>query len=472
MNKKLIYLLILAFVVFDLGYSFIQYLSLPLDGDMAWNLLPFKEVKNILNSPFGFDAFLKDTTYPNPNRFFCHWTYRTYLILFPLYLQNFISPVESVYVACAIAQLLTHVLLLYLLSSIVTGKLNGFKIEFWIVAALLTPLFQINGYDVHMGIIDKSTTYTFFYALPCVYLLIYFLPFIFSHFHNKKIIPDYLKFIWLLLIPLVCLSGPLNTGIALVFSLILLIKKTHQFLTTQTKGSLRIKLIDYLKFFSIDYWIFIVPVSLGSIYSLYVGSFNDLTIGNKIPLLDAYSLLPKGIYYLVSQKLGIPLLLIVLFINWFVINKNYRDTPYGIKILSYYKYVGYFALIYILMLPLGGYRPYRPNILRYDTILPITLSLLFLYALGALFILKNITKKNQYKYIFFLVIVCINYTLVDEPQFDRNECEKQALTEIYLSNDCDYKNDYGCSVLTWGKNITNADIATNKELLRIWNICP
>jgi hypothetical protein len=49
------------------------------------------------------------------------------------------------------------------------------KLDFLFAAILITPLFQTNGYRSYMGIIDPATTYTFFYALPTILILIYLL---------------------------------------------------------------------------------------------------------------------------------------------------------------------------------------------------------------------------------------------------------------------------------------------------------
>lgn len=77
-----------------------------------------------------------------------------------------------------------------------------------------------------MGIIDPSVSYTFFYAFPCVLLLMYLMPIILQHFHGKK--PLHKVFIKLLWIPfsfVICLSGPLNPGIVLIFSILMFLDR-------------------------------------------------------------------------------------------------------------------------------------------------------------------------------------------------------------------------------------------------------
>lgn len=62
--------------------------------------------------------------------------------------------------------------------------------------------------------------------------------------------------------------------------------------------------------------------------------------------------------------------------------------------INLFKWIGVFSLFYILLLPLGGYRDYRPNVLRHDTILPITLSLIFVLV-KQLFILSINSQNNR-----------------------------------------------------------------------------
>ena len=57
-----------------------QHYSMPLDGDMAGGIVPAEDVKLILNDPFGISVITDNAVYPNPNRYFAHWTFFTYFI--------------------------------------------------------------------------------------------------------------------------------------------------------------------------------------------------------------------------------------------------------------------------------------------------------------------------------------------------------------------------------------------------------
>ena len=85
MNRQIIYCILLLLLLADLGYSFAQHLSQPLDGDMAWNIVPGDDVKPILESPLGTGVILANKSYPNPNRFFCHYFMREYFVTIPLF---------------------------------------------------------------------------------------------------------------------------------------------------------------------------------------------------------------------------------------------------------------------------------------------------------------------------------------------------------------------------------------------------
>lgn len=69
-----------------------------------------------------------------------------------------------------------QVVLLFLLATYATRTINILRLDFIVAVTLIAPKFQTNGYRSYMGVIAPSTTYTFFYALPCTFLLGYFLP--------------------------------------------------------------------------------------------------------------------------------------------------------------------------------------------------------------------------------------------------------------------------------------------------------
>lgn len=118
---KFILLLCLLCVAADVVYSFLQYIHLPLDGDMAGGIIPFPEVEKILQHPLGLAALWSEP-YPNPNRFFSHWAFYYYFNIMPYVLQVFFHPIESVYIACGLIKTVVHIALLYLMATSISGK--------------------------------------------------------------------------------------------------------------------------------------------------------------------------------------------------------------------------------------------------------------------------------------------------------------------------------------------------------------
>ena len=200
-----------------------------------------------------------------------------------------------------------------------------------------------------MGIIDPSTTYTFFYALPMILILIYFAPLFFKHFYGLEL--KRIKYIWIPLSLISCLSGALNPGISLVVSLLIFIYYFYQNLNNSSIQNKFIKLKTAIQNIPNDYYFYLIPICVFSLYSLFLGRYNSVNISNEIPLSVLYSKLPKGIYYLFTQKLGFPMLFLVLAINTLIIYYKFR-TEEGRQILNTFKWIGFFALIYILLCPL------------------------------------------------------------------------------------------------------------------------
>lgn len=467
--KKVGFILMLGFLLLDLGYSFQQHLAQPLDGDMAWNLLPAAEVQPILESPFGLLA-IQGETYANPNRFFCHWSFREYLTEVPHFLQQWVEPVDSVYLACALAKLAIQLGVLVLLACLITGHFKFWHFDFLLAAVLVTPFFQTNGYRTYMGIIDPSTTYTFFYALPCLVLLVYLVPFFWQLFHGRRLLKaGWLKLVWLFWAIVVCLSGPLNPGVVLTAVLLLGIQHLRTNWSRSEKGGGLGKMKSLVAFAPHYWWFFLVPISLLAVYSLWLGSFNSLSIANKVPVVELYAKLPAGVYYQFTQKLGFPVLLLAIGINIWLIKTKFKGEKKQ-RILSLFQWVGLFCLCYLLLLPLGGYRDYRPLVLRYDTIMPVTIALMLLFGISSHYLLHQFRDGSSWRYGVFIVTIAAIFTFADEPEFDNNFCERNALAVIAASTESVVILEEDCSVLDWETIQSPERSQENGRLLTVWGI--
>ena len=188
-------------------------------------------------------------------------------------------------------------------------------------------------------------------------------------------------------------------------------------------------------------------------------------------LFELYSRIPEGLWYPLTKKLGFPVLLMIIGLNCFFI-RRYFHTDEAKKILNIFKWIGVFSLLYILLLPLGGYRGYRPNVLRYDTIMPITVSLIFIFGISTLFLIKNLKGIQRICYIPLITGVLLFYTINDEQHFDKNKCERNALKEIAASKDSIVRLHGDCKVLSWQKITKPEDSGLYAELLTLWNVSP
>lgn len=437
--------MLLALFLVDTGYSGWMYYHQPLDGDMAWNILPDPDVAYILQDPLGVRVWREGATYPNPNRFFCHWLMREYYLHVPYALQYIMDPIRSVYWAGALVKISVHVAILYLLTVMVTGRRNPLNIKFLIVLGCLFPLMQINGYRSYMGVVDGSTTYTFFYALPAVFLLMYLLPFARWLRGGSAVVAWWRMALLLPLGVVVCLSGPLNPGAVGVLAILAIAQQIIGRGRRMPRGLVILGI-----------W-----VAGWAAYSLLLGRYNSLTIENALPLLDRYARLPRGIAGILTGKLGYGLLVALVLINYLIGRK--AATSFD----KLYRYILLFSLLYLLLLPLGGYREYREFIVRYDTVLPVTLALFFLYGYTTLRLLRSGVGRWYY---LIPIAAAVVYTLADKPRSEAYACEVASLRVLSETQRNTVVFPHNCSVVWWGPIHDPATSLPNARLLQLWNI--
>jgi len=470
MLRKVIYIILLIFLLTDVGFSFLQHYTMRLDGDMAGGIVPAADVKPVLKDPFGVAVLLKKKSYPNPNRFFSHQLLYSYFNKAPLFLQRFVEPIDSVYLSCALVKISIQIGLILLLGIFISGTKNLLRMDLIMAIALITPLFQTNYYRMDIGIIDKSTTYTFFYALPFLFLLLYFCPLVFQLYHNKSIFSNWsIKILWIPLAVVVCLSGPLNPGVALLFSLLVIFAVTRKTYVQSNKKGFVKKCVDAITCIPKMYWYYLLPIDLFAIYSLYIGQHDSIYIENSIPFSDLYIKLLNGIVHQLVQNLGLQILLLVIATNIILIQYQYKTEEVQ-RILRSFQWLGLFSLMYILLLPLGGYRYWRPTIVRYDTLIPVTIGLMFTFGSSTLFLLKRMADGQKTLYTSVVVLILLLFTVADKPHFDTNLCERSALKQISESQDTVVKLQDSCAVLSWKKIIKPEDSELNAQLLQIWRI--
>lgn len=467
--NKYIYLILVFFLIVDLSYSSYQHFHLPLNGDIS-GIISSKEKKEAFDDPFGINVFTKNERHINPNRFFAYWTVSNYMLHMPILLQNFTTAINSVYLSCALAKIIIQIFIIYLLAIYISGCRNIFKMDFLIAATLITPLFQTLGYNRTMGIIDQSIIYTFFYALSLGLLLLFFLPFFNSIYRNKP-----LKFsltmtiLMAIFIIVLSFNGPLIPGIVMIICPIILFRIVLDNYQKIELISFHERIIQSILKTNVYLLIFFIGISLLSLYSIYIGQNNSLNFENSVSISERFSLLPKGILSILTSKLGLPLLLLMIIINSIVIRNHYYSEQ-SKKILNLLKWIFLFAIIYIFLLPFGGYRIYRPFILRYDTFMPITLGLMFIFGISTLFLIKNISAKYKMIYIISVFIYILIFTIADKSDTTNYLCERHAIENIAESPDNIVELNSNCPVMDWRKIIDYKQSELNAELFQYWNI--
>jgi len=459
-KKRYFLFLLIALILLDTAYSFYQHVAKPLDGDLIPIITYASQYQELAGEPFGWKAIQEGISYGGVNRFFVHAYLAHYFNTVPLFLQHFFSPVDSLFIASGFSKMISHVLLILLLSMMVAKVHHLRDRRFWYAAAIIVPLFQSGGHFYkYFGLVDQSITYNSFYALPISLLLLFFKPYyslLNDRQQNIKVIPLIGLYLLAIILPF---SGPLITGVVLVAATLL---GTKIGLDLWKKG--RSALLEIATFRNSFPLILLVLLCL---YSLYLGRYNAEQDSNAVSILERYSRLPLGLYYLFSQKLAYPILFLMIALNFFLLKKYQLEKA---QLYSIMKWLGFFALLYLLLLPLGGYRWYRPNLLRKDTFLPVALAIAFIYAYSSYLIVQNKDFHYRRIYLSLLLIMAFIFTYADELDQKPYQCQKAALIEIAESPQEVIKLKEDCTILTWYPVPEPAQSKRIMEQLKDWNI--
>jgi hypothetical protein len=209
------------------------------------------------------------------------------------------------------------------------------------------------------------------------------------------------------------------------------------------------------------------------LYSLYIGRHNTENLMATLPLGQRYQLVPLGIWEELTSKLGLPLLVLGCVANVQLIRRKLPPTAEGQRIVQVLRYLGWFTLVYIALLPLGGYRNYRPLILRHDSILPVTVGFIGFYALSACYLLSQLQGRSRQWYTAAVVIIAFIFTNADRKLHlkNNNTLEREALAILSQAGHTPVvKLPQKCSVMSWGPVSRPYESLTNVELLKHWGI--
>lgn len=440
--------------MYDIGRSFNQHLHMPLDGDLALIVLPADCFKAAMKDPFGIHASVYGETYHASNRAFAHWTMSVYFKTIPFAFQLFSPPLESIYLSAALAKILFQLLIAYMLARYANPF--TFRVTNLIIGiAILMPLFQTGGFNQYIGIIDQSITYSFFYALPVALLLVFFFPFYRYFLSNESLNFGVTKHLmWLLLSVFLSFNGPLTCAIVVtVVTCIFLVLFIYK-VTGVKPFSIDKTVRNYLLFFG-----------LLSLYSLYVGTFNVENFSTPMPIHMRYLHLINGLEKIFMGNLAFPLLILFTVVNVAILNKHVTAS----KIMWLVFPIIFYCLFYTLLLPLGGYRIYRPDVMRNDTAIPLIICCFFLIVFTTQKVLEQ-SFKLKYLYITLLLGLSLSFHLSDGHISSRNQSEKKAILEIAASKKQTVViNDY-CTILSYKPITDSLESDIHMKLLHYYGV--
>ena len=440
-----------------------------LDGDMCPIIMPSDSYQKVLTDPFGFNVWNNNESYPATNRFFIHWFMQMYFKNIPFLFQNFTTPINSIYISLSLARTLIQVLIIYLLANYTSESKNIFNKKFLIAALIITPFFQISGYSNWIGITYNSISYTFFYGLPFIFILLFFKPFYKLYFNKIKIkFNIFTHTLLLVMLLIISFGGPLGPPIILLICPTILYYFFQKNYKLFSSLSLNKRVINSIKVIPKPILIHFSLAILLSLYSIYLGSYNSENLWFYMSIIDRYKLLPKGFWELVTCKLGLPLIILTATINSIIISKIKDDIAH--KLILVAKIIGLLSLVYILLLPLGGYRAYRPNIIRHDTFSPVTIALIFLFGITSLYLLHYFRGVFKKIYILIMIIIIFIFTNADRIDLKGNECERQALKTLADSPEQIVRLQTWCNVMEWNRITDYKNSELNCKLLKYWHI--
>jgi len=401
-NRKWIKFLVFLFVAIDVFYSFYQYFLAPFDGDFSGGVLPDSELLPLFSDPFGFKVIFTEGGHANPNRYFSHYLFYSYFGLMPSFLEQFFNPVDSLYLSAALLKIAVHVSFIIVLTKLMKRVLPNVSI--YIFVLVIVVLLQQNGYGRYICLVDKSISYLFFYGLPllgvCVAILLWF-----NRSHRGGAF-------WItisILVAILSFSGPLAAPVLCIFFSMVLVKLVKE------------KKLNHQELLFIFWTLFC------GMYSFILGFRNTVYFEEVLSLSGRYSVLPKGLWYMLTQR---PWFFIILF--QFMIFIFFRGLKR--KDVSVISWVVIGVFLYLILLPLGGYRPYRPNIIRFDTFAPVLVCILIGVGVLEHKLFFLIYKKNRILAVGNLLLFLFVFQNADHLPRNTNKTEREDLTRIINSN--------------------------------------
>ncbi len=381
----------------------------------------------------------------------------------------------SLYLSAALIKIISHLGILVVLTSWINQSKKFWSLDTLAIASLVTVFFQYSlesGYYAKMGIIDGSVVYAFSYAFAFIFVLLYMQPFYMAFMGRRSFRFSIVKHIVLALFALaVVFNGPLNApSILIITSLSLGFYGLYHFRQARASKGIFSRIITSIQQIPASLlghfiWIFIL-----ALYSFYLGTFNIENPENAPVLLERYKLLAKGIFlnFIYDQHIS-PFLYLGLGIlfNWGLIYWN--KIRLSAQQQQVYLFLIIFCILYLLLLPLGGYRSYRPHIVRLDVILPITLSFIYIFVDGCYTLVKSGELKLRYAYAAFPLLFMLYFSLIDVQNMQDNDCEERSLEKIANATEAPVTIEH-CAILGWSPIYDPGQSYYESLMLQRWGV--
>lgn len=468
---KVIYIAIALVLLGDLVFSYKQYDRSGVDGDFPRIVLGQDNYDKVLNDPLGISTFSGES-YPGTNRYTAHKVMSVYFKHVPFFFQNFLSPIDSLYLSITLAKFAIHLMLLLLFGAYINAWFRWAKWKSYLIsAAIISPLF-IGGsvYTEHLQVLDPCITYAMFYPLPLAALLAYYLPF-YKYYITGNISksPSFIV-LWILFALGLALFGPLPAALLLTSSPLLAIGLLWRAYGKLPAGSGRI--VNVLKELDRTVVILLGFAFVFALYSFYVGTKNSES-ADPMALKERFLLLFKGIQEVFFNKEhGVAYLFLATVINVLLLAYLYGKEN---KVFLYLVAgLAVFSLMYIFLLPLGGYRYYRPLILRRDTTLPVLFILFYVFTTSGLLLLRRCPGKFKAYPFVFITIVVLHFGITDisMPGYYNRKEQKPLMEDVAASKeDCVVLN-HTVPIASWNFNVKCEESENVANFLLFYRITP
>lgn len=471
MNKRqAIKLGLLVLILGDLLLSWFQYVGRPIDGDLYAIVLPAPWYAKVLSDPFGFQTLANGVEYGGAGRSSAHFFMYYYFNHVPLLFQYVVSPVKSIYYSAAFVQITSHLGVILLLSAYVCGHFKLFRKEFLWTMVAVTPFLQFYGLGTRFGLVDKSITYTCFYILPVLLFLSLLYPLYQYAIGRRQVDQAFSLGIWsgpwLVTMAILALWSPqLQTLMVLVAGLAWI----SLWVSGLQKHTRLKKIVTYpLRRPYTQLSLLLLGTGLLAIYGYVVGLNNSENV-DSLPLTEALIQAAKGIKYHFVEPWPIWVALFFFIYHLYRLKGSDWSEANRWRRLGVMLAIG--VAIYMLLVPFGGYRPYRPFLYRYDLLIPVTLSWVFgLLLTGRLIIQGGLLGSHRQKYLALAAVFGVVLYAHDLSFKPANTCEREKLHILESATQDTVVLTDDCPVLGW--EIDTETYYTDKKvvLLQRWNI--